>query len=130
MDIEGLGEKLVDQLVDLEIVRTPADIYRLDVAKLAGLERMGEKSAQNVVAAIEKSKTPTLARFVYALEFRESEKKSPGLSQNTLAGWRPCSTATGPASQKRRKRSRRRTRREKDAERRRFPRSSRVSGRS
>ncbi len=67
MDIEGLGEKLVDQLVDLEIVRTPADIYRLDVATLAGLERMGEKSAQNVVAAIEKSKTPTLARFVYAL---------------------------------------------------------------
>jgi DNA ligase (NAD+) len=67
MDIEGLGEKLVDQLVDLEIVRTPADIYRLDAATLAGLERMGEKSAQNVVAAIEKSRTPTLARFVYAL---------------------------------------------------------------
>jgi len=67
MDIEGLGEKLVDQLVDLEIVRTPADIYRLDVATLAGLERMGEKSAQNVIAAIEKSKTPTLARFVHAL---------------------------------------------------------------
>jgi DNA ligase (NAD+) len=67
MDIEGLGEKLVDQLVDLEIVRTPADIYRLDAATLAGLERMGEKSAQNVVAAIEKSRPPTLARFVYAL---------------------------------------------------------------
>jgi DNA ligase (NAD+) len=67
MDIEGLGEKLVDQLVDLEIVRTPADIYRLDVSALAGLERMGEKSAQNLVAAIEKSKAPTLARFVYAL---------------------------------------------------------------
>src|SRR5713101_8385070 len=67
MDIEGLGEKLVDQLVDLEVVRTPADIYQLDPGTLAGLERMGEKSAQNVVAAIEKSKTPTLARFVYAL---------------------------------------------------------------
>ena len=67
MDIEGLGEKLVDQLVDLEIVRTPADIYRLDVGTLAELERMGEKSAQNVVAAIERSKTPSLARFVYAL---------------------------------------------------------------
>ncbi len=67
MDIEGLGEKLVDQLVDLEIVRTPADIYRLDAGTLAGLERMGEKSAQNLVAAIEKSRTPTLARFVYAL---------------------------------------------------------------
>jgi DNA ligase (NAD+) len=67
MDIEGLGEKLVDQLVDQEIVRTPADIYRLGVTELAELERMGEKSAQNVVAAIEKSRTPTLARFVYAL---------------------------------------------------------------
>src|SRR5438552_13319429 len=67
MDIEGLGEKLVDQLVDLEIVRTPADIYRLGVGALAELERMGEKSAQNVIKAIEKSKTPALARFVHAL---------------------------------------------------------------
>ncbi len=67
MDIEGLGEKLVDQLVDLEIVRTPADLYRLGVAALAALERMGEKSAQNLVAAIEKSKRPSLARFIFAL---------------------------------------------------------------
>ncbi|HEX4798338.1 MAG TPA: NAD-dependent DNA ligase LigA [Burkholderiales bacterium] len=67
MDIEGLGEKLVDQLVDLEIVRTPADLYRLGVAALAELERMGEKSAQNIVAAIEKSKSPSLARFIFAL---------------------------------------------------------------
>ncbi|HTF16135.1 MAG TPA: NAD-dependent DNA ligase LigA, partial [Burkholderiales bacterium] len=67
MDIEGLGEKLVDQLVDLEIVRTPADLYRLRAGDLAELERMGEKSAQNVIAAIAKSKTPALARFVYAL---------------------------------------------------------------
>ena len=67
MDIEGLGEKLVDQLVDLDVVHTPADIYRLDAAKLAALDRMGEKSARNVVAAVEGSKTPTLARFVYSL---------------------------------------------------------------
>jgi DNA ligase (NAD+) len=67
MDIEGLGEKLVDQLVDLEIVRTPADLYRLGVGALAELERMGEKSAQNIVAAIEKSKSPSLARFIFAL---------------------------------------------------------------
>jgi DNA ligase (NAD+) len=67
MDIEGLGEKLVDQLVDLEIVRTPADLYRLGVAALAELERMGEKSAQNIVAAIGKSKSPPLARFIFAL---------------------------------------------------------------
>jgi DNA ligase (NAD+) len=67
MDIEGLGEKLVDQLVDLDIVRTAADIYRLDAATLAGLDRMGEKSARNVIAAVEGSKNPSLARFVYAL---------------------------------------------------------------
>jgi DNA ligase (NAD+) len=70
MDIEGLGEKLVDQLVDAERVMTPADIYRLDVATLAALERMGDKSAQNIVAAIEKSKRTTLARLIFALGIR------------------------------------------------------------
>jgi DNA ligase (NAD+) len=67
MDIEGLGEKLVDQLVDRGLVRTPADLYRLDAATLAGLERMAEKSAQNLVEAIERSRDCTLARFVFAL---------------------------------------------------------------
>jgi DNA ligase (NAD+) len=67
MDIEGLGEKLVDQLVETGVVRTPADLYKLDVAALQGLERMAEKSASNVVAAIEASKRRTLARFIYAL---------------------------------------------------------------
>ncbi len=71
MDIEGLGDKLVDQLVDGGVVRTPADLYKLGVAKLAALERMAEKSAANVVAAIEKSKATTLARFVYALGIRQ-----------------------------------------------------------
>ena len=70
MDIEGLGDKLVDQLVDDGIVRTPADLYRLGVANLAALERMGDKSAANLVAAIEKSKDTTLARFLYALGIR------------------------------------------------------------
>jgi DNA ligase (NAD+) len=70
MDIEGLGDKLVDQLVDAGLVRTPADVYRLNVETLAGLERMAEKSAANVVAAIEGSKSTTLARFVYALGIR------------------------------------------------------------
>jgi len=70
MDIEGLGEKLVDQLVDNDFVKTPADLYKLDVAALAGLERMAEKSAGNVVAAIEKSKRTTLARFIFALGIR------------------------------------------------------------
>jgi DNA ligase (NAD+) len=70
LDIEGLGEKLVDQLVDACLVRTPADVYGLSVEALAGLERMAEKSAANVVAAIAKSRETTLARFVYALGIR------------------------------------------------------------
>jgi len=70
MDIEGLGDKLVDQLVDAGLVRTPAHLYTLGIAKLAALERMAEKSAANVVAAIEKSKDTTLGRFVYALGIR------------------------------------------------------------
>ena len=70
MDIEGLGEKLVDQLVDGGIVETPADLYRLGMSALANLERMGEKSALNLMDAIEKSKHPTLARFIYALGIR------------------------------------------------------------
>lgn len=70
MDIEGLGEKLVEQLVDHAVIRTPADLYKLGVAALAALERMAEKSATNVVAAIEKSKSTTLARFIYALGIR------------------------------------------------------------
>ena len=67
MDIEGLGEKLVDQLVEGGLVHTPAELYRLDVPTLAGLERMGEKSAANVVAAVDASRRRTLARFIYAL---------------------------------------------------------------
>ena len=71
MDIEGLGDKLVDQLVDAGLVHTPADIYALAVGTLAGLERMAEKSAANVVAAIEKSKETTLARFIFGLGIRQ-----------------------------------------------------------
>jgi len=67
MDIEGLGEKLIDQLIEKGLVETPADVYKLDMQAFADLERMGEKSAQNIVDAIEKSKTTTLARFLYAL---------------------------------------------------------------
>jgi DNA ligase (NAD+) len=67
MDIEGLGEKLVDQLVELELVRNPADLYRLDLPTLAGLERMAEKSARNLLASIDKSRAAELPRFIYAL---------------------------------------------------------------
>ena len=70
MDIEGLGEKLVDQLVDANLVKTPADLYRLDLQTLSNLERMAEKSATNVLAAIEKSKKTTLPRFIFALGIR------------------------------------------------------------
>lgn len=70
MDIEGLGEKLVDQLVDADLVHTLADIYQLDLPTLSGLERMAEKSAQNIIAALDASKRTTLARFIYALGIR------------------------------------------------------------
>jgi DNA ligase (NAD+) len=67
MDIEGLGEKLLAQLIEKGLVRSAVDIYRLDAGQLADLERMGEKSAENVVAAIEKSKDSRFERFLYAL---------------------------------------------------------------
>jgi len=70
MDVEGLGDKLVDQLVDAGIVRTLPDLYKLGIAKLSALERMAEKSAQNLVDGLEKSKQTTLARFLYALGIR------------------------------------------------------------
>ena len=70
MDIEGLGEKLVDQLVDAGLVQTLPDLYRLDLLRLSVLDRMGEKSAQNLLDSLQKSKQTTLARFVYALGVR------------------------------------------------------------
>jgi DNA ligase (NAD+) len=70
MDVDGLGEKLVDQLVDGGKVKTPADLYRVRVEDLAALERMGEKSAANLVAAIDRSRRTTLERFVFALGIR------------------------------------------------------------
>ena len=70
LDIEGLGEKLVDQLVEQQRVHTPADLFKLSLQALAQLERMGEKSAQNLLDAIEHSKQTTLARFIYALGIR------------------------------------------------------------
>ena len=70
MDIEGLGDKLVDQLVDAGVIRTLPELYNLGVAKLAALERMADKSAANLVAALEASKRTTLPRFLYALGIR------------------------------------------------------------
>jgi DNA ligase (NAD+) len=70
LDIEGLGDKLAEQLVDGGIVNTPADLYKLGMSVLADLDRMGEKSALNLLEAIEHSKRTTLARFIYALGIR------------------------------------------------------------
>jgi DNA ligase (NAD+) len=70
MDIEGLGDRLIEQLVETGLVRTPADLYALTLPRLAALERMGEKSAENLLAAIETSKKSTLARFLFALGAR------------------------------------------------------------
>lgn len=83
MDIEGLGEKLVDQLVARELIHHLDDIYRLDLPVLAGLDRMADKSAQNVLAAIEKSKQATLPRFIYALGIRNvGEATAKDLAQH------------------------------------------------
>ncbi|WP_456415278.1 NAD-dependent DNA ligase LigA [Thiolapillus sp.] len=71
MDIEGLGDKLVEQLVDQELIHDPADLYSLTREQLTGLERMGEKSAQNLLDALARSKETTLAHFLYALGIRE-----------------------------------------------------------
>jgi len=83
LDIEGLGDKLVHQLVEGHLVRTPADLYKLGVAALAELERMAEKSAANLHAGIEKSKKTTLARFIYALGIRHvGETTAKDLAQH------------------------------------------------
>jgi DNA ligase (NAD+) len=70
VDIEGLGDKLVEQIVDANLVRTPADVYRLGLTALSNLDRMAEKSANNLLAAIEKSKKTTLAKFLFGLGIR------------------------------------------------------------
>lgn len=71
MDVDGMGDKIIDQLVEKEYVKTPADLFRLSAGLLTGLDRMGPKSAQNVVDALDKAKTTTLPRFLYALGIRE-----------------------------------------------------------
>jgi DNA ligase (NAD+) len=71
MDIDGLGAKLIEQFVEEDRIKNPSDIYRLDKDELAERERMGEKSAENLIAAVESSKSTTLPRFLYALGIRE-----------------------------------------------------------
>ena len=71
MDIDGLGTRIIDQLVENDLVKDPADLYRLDAETLTGLERMGEKSAANLVEALEASKKAPLSRLLFALGIRE-----------------------------------------------------------
>ncbi len=83
MDIQGLGDKLVDQLVERDWARTPADLFELDAARLSTLERMGEKSAQKLHAAISAARRTTLGRFLFALGIRDvGEATAAGLAQH------------------------------------------------
>jgi DNA ligase (NAD+) len=94
LDIEGLGEKLIDQLVDRDMIATPADLYALSLGQLAGLERMGEKSAANVLEALARSKRTTLPRFLHALGIRDvGEATAAALAAHfgTLAALRGAS---------------------------------------
>lgn len=85
MDVDGLGEKVIEQLVDKELVETPADLFTLSAGQLTILERMGPKSAQNVVNALTKAKETTLPRFLYSLGIREvGEATALNLAQHFL----------------------------------------------
>ena len=94
MDIEGLGEKLIDQFVENGLVRTPADLYRLEGERLSELPRMGEKSAQNLLGALQASKSTTLARFIYALGIREVGEATAQSLANHFGGLENLRAAT------------------------------------
>jgi DNA ligase (NAD+) len=83
MDIDGLGEKIIEQLVERELVSSPADLYALGADTLAGLERMAEKSAANLVASIDASRETTLSRLIYALGIRDVGEATAA----ALASW-------------------------------------------
>jgi DNA ligase (NAD+) len=95
LDIEGLGSKLIDQLVDHGLVRNPGDLFKLDAEQLGGLERMGERSAANLVESLEHSKQTTFARFLHALGIRDvGEATAEALARHfrTLDALRSSST--------------------------------------
>lgn len=83
LDVEGMGDKVIDQLVEKEYVKTPADLFTLTAGILTGLDRMGPKSAQNLVNALEKAKSTTFARFLFALGIRDvGEATAANLAQH------------------------------------------------
>ncbi|MFT2090790.1 NAD-dependent DNA ligase LigA [Paraglaciecola sp. 2405UD69-4] len=77
-DIDGLGDKIIEQLVDQKLVKTPADFFKLELVQISNLERMGEKSAANLIQSLEKSKQTTLAKFIYSLGIREVGEATAG----------------------------------------------------
>ncbi|MGF1545698.1 MAG: NAD-dependent DNA ligase LigA [Thiotrichales bacterium] len=93
MNIEGLGDKLVAQLVEKDLVHSPADLYQLDLATLTGLERMGEKSAQNLLDELGKSKSTTLARFLHALGIPQVGEATAALLARAFGDLDPLLTA-------------------------------------
>ena len=94
MDIDGLGDRIVEQLVEAGRVETPADLYSLGQAELAALERMGEKSAANLVAALESSKQTTLPRFLFALGIRDVGEATALALAEHFGTLEPLETAT------------------------------------
>ena len=86
MDIDGFGIKLVDQLVDAKIINNVADIFRLNLKQLSELERMAEKSAQNIMDAIDSSKSTTMARFVHALGIRNVGEHASKVLERSFGG--------------------------------------------
>jgi DNA ligase (NAD+) len=94
MDIEGLGDKLVEQLVDEGLVRNVAGLYRLEKTQLLGLDRMGEKSADNLLAALEKSRATTLPRFIFALGIREVGEATALALARHFGNWEALVAAT------------------------------------
>jgi DNA ligase (NAD+) len=94
LDIDGLGAKLIEQLVAIDRLRTPSDLFQLDKEELAALERMGEKSAQNLIDAIERSKETTLARFLYSLGIREVGEATAANLAAHFGGLEPIMSAS------------------------------------
>ena len=86
LDIDGVGEKLIEQLVDQGLINTVDDLFRLDQATLSGLERMGEKSASNVLASITNAKATTFARFVFALGIRHVGEHTAKILEQAFQG--------------------------------------------
>jgi DNA ligase (NAD+) len=94
MDIEGLGDKLIEQLVDRELLANAADLYTLSREQLVSLERMGQKSADNLLAALEKSKSTTLERFIYALGIREVGEATARNLARHFGSWEALAAAS------------------------------------